>query len=151
MQKYQELQSFEITIDSIQWMDHQKESEESIYRGTGYSRGDKHYIHYTEYMEGQKVSTLIIFSNHQVRIKRSGAVSSEMIFRLGEKTAFVYTIAEGSFEMGIDTEKLIFDEQETSGSYSLEIYYNLVMYGETVSHHKICIGIKKCKNQIDVK
>lgn len=63
--------------------------------------------HRVSFREGESgVFCDAYLTERELRFTRRGAVSSEMVFRPGERTVCLYTAQEGAFELEIETIKI---------------------------------------------
>ena len=56
-------------------------------------------VTYTENTEGGKINAELTLSETSVTVKKSGAISSYMVFRIGEEFKSLYSIPPYSFDM----------------------------------------------------
>lgn len=96
-------------------------------------KNGKTYIRYQTSEEGAKTQTTVIIDSDTATIKRSGAVSSVMVYRAGEKTHFAYRMPYGAIAMEIYTKKLTAAFDENGGE--LNICYTLFVQGEQYNNN----------------
>jgi NADPH:quinone reductase-like Zn-dependent oxidoreductase len=80
-----------------------------------------------EMTEGAKVVTDITVSENAVRVKRVGAVSSDMLFEEGLVHSSVYTVSPYSFDVDVTTKKIRNNLTRDSGR--LDIHYSMKIGG----------------------
>ena len=96
-------------------------------------------------MEGTRTSVMVM--PDQVVVDRDGAVTSRMIFRPGEKHAFLYDTQVGSATMHMDTRNMNARFNEHGGH--MEIDYVLDMEHAFVSRNKFHLTVKEQKQRRD--
>ena len=74
-------------------------------------------------MEGTRTS-LMIFAD-KVVVDRDGTITSRMIFKQGEKNAFLYDTPVGSATMHIDTRRILFRFDEQGGEMEIDYVLDL--------------------------
>lgn len=100
---------------------------EMITTGEYFYKNGNHYVLYEEVMEGETATTKnrIKVSPGKVELKKSGAVSVHMLFEEEKKNVTHYYTPYGCLDMGIDTKKVLIDEEENllkvSVDYALEL------------------------------
>lgn len=117
-----------IEVLNEQVIDGEKGSVTEKASGNYTLKNGKAYIRYQTSNEGDNTLTTVIAENDTVTIKRSGAVSSSMIFKKNIKTSFLYHLPYGSIPMEIDTEIIENSLSENGGT--LIIRYSLIAQGE---------------------
>lgn len=117
-----------IEVFNEQVIDGEKGSVTEKASGNYTLKNGKAYIRYKTLHEEGNTLTTVIAEGDTVTIKRSGAVSSSMIFRKNIKTSFLYRLPYGSIPMEIDTEFIKNALSEHGGT--LIIRYSLVAQGE---------------------
>lgn len=85
-------------------------------------------------------TVMINVSKDEVRIKRSGDVSTTMVYRQGEKTFFRYCLRYGELTMGIET-TLIEDTMDKDGR--LHMVYKLFSGDEQMCINDTVIEVKQ--------
>lgn len=110
-------QSAEGTVDNIE--------EKAV--GSFRRKNGKSYIMYENTEDGSKTSSTIIAAENEVKIKRSGLINSEMIYRAEAKTGFEYKLPYGTMEMEIETHKL--ENCFTDDGGKLHLVYTLYVQG----------------------
>ena len=96
-------------------------------------------------MEGTRTSVIVM--PDQVVVDRDGAVTSRMIFRPGEKHAFLYDTPVGSATMHMDTRNMNARFNEHGGH--MEIDYVLDMEHAFVSRNQFHLTVKEQKQRRD--
>lgn len=104
---------------------------EMIHSGEYYFRNGKHYVKYQESLEsGELCDNMLKISPKQVEFQKKGAVSTNMIFTVGEKNITCYETPFGTLTMGVDTHDLVIKETEDSLlvdiDYALDINYDVM-------------------------
>ena len=99
-----------------------------------------------EYMESELTGmagtkTSIELTEEGATITRTGTVTSQMVFIMGEKNYFMYTTPFGSLTIGLDTKTVKADLGETGGS--LEIRYYLDTDSKLLSKNALEIQIRE--------
>ena len=84
-------------------------------------------ITYSEVTEGGKVVTDITVTKDQVRVKRVGAVESDMLFKEGTSHASLYTVDPYSFDVEVVTKKIRNNMTRDAGR--LDIHYSMKIGG----------------------
>jgi uncharacterized beta-barrel protein YwiB (DUF1934 family) len=92
-------------------------------------------------MEGTRTSVMVM--PDQVVVDRDGAVTSRMIFRPGEKHAFLYDTPVGSATMHMDTRNMNARFNEHGGH--MEIDYVLDMEHAFASRNRFRLTVKEQK------
>ena len=96
-------------------------------------------------MEGTRTSVMVM--PDQVVVDRDGAVTSRMIFRPGEKHAFLYDTPVGSATMHMDTHNMNARFNEHGGH--MEIDYVLDMEHAFISRNQFHLTVKEQKQRRD--
>ena len=96
-------------------------------------------------MEGTRTSVMVM--PDQVVVDRDGAVTSRMIFRPGEKHAFLYDTPVGSATMHMDTRNMNARFNEHGGH--MEIDYVLDMEHAFISRNQFHLTVKEQKQRRD--
>ena len=96
-------------------------------------------------MEGTRTSVMVM--PDQVVVDRDGSVTSRMVFREGEKNAFLYETPVGSATMHMDTRGLQTRFNEHGGH--MEIDYVLDMEHAFVSRNRFKLTVKEQKQMGD--
>ena len=96
-------------------------------------------------MDGEgNVKTNIIIEGEKITIKKSGDVTSEMIFEVGSIHASNYVTPYGKFQTEILTKSVSINREEI---FSAEIDY-LLSFGGTDSHCNVKIEVSEEKEDI---
>ena len=90
-------------------------------------------------MEGTRTS--ICVTPDMVTVDRDGAVTSQMVFKQGEKNSFIYETPYGSTTMGIDTRRIRHSMDEDGGE--LIIDYLVDMNSNFVTRNRFHITVKE--------
>lgn len=89
-------------------------------------------------MEG--TTTTFAIEPHTVTLTREGTVTSQMLFRKGEKHLFLYNTPYGTYTMGISTNRLSVELNEKGGH--MEISYGLDIDNVKISNNEFIIDIR---------
>lgn len=89
-------------------------------------------------MEG--TTTTFSIEPDTVTLTRVGTVTSQMLFRKGEKHLFLYDTPYGAYTMGISTHRLNVELNESGGH--MEICYALDIDNVKISSNEFIIDIK---------
>ena len=92
-------------------------------------------------MEGTRTSVMVM--PDKVVVDRDGTVTSRMVFRPGEKHAFLYDTPVGSATMHMDTRGLSSRFNEHGGH--MEIYYVMDMEHAFASRNRFRLTVKEQK------
>ena len=84
-------------------------------------------ISYSECTEGGNVLTRVRILEGSITVTRQGAISSVMVFSLGERYDTVYEIAPYKFDMSITTLRMSSDVNSTG--CSIDIRYKMTVGG----------------------
>ncbi|MCT4593730.1 MAG: DUF1934 domain-containing protein [Anaeromicrobium sp.] len=123
-------------------VDGEENTMEFITEGKQYMRNGAMYLVYKESeisgMEGS--TTTLKLEEDQVKMKRFGSTSSDMIFKLKERYTTKYNTPYGNFKMEIYTKKI---EQEIGEDQKAKIYveYMMSIQGLVESTNKLNISI----------
>ena len=99
--------------------------------------GKKAYILY----ENEGVTTKIKAETDTVTVTRMGEFSSEMVYRQGEKTSFLYRMPYGSMEMSLDAQSVRTDFSLKRAEIFLE--YKLLFSGtQNKNSMRILVEVK---------
>lgn len=125
----------------------QSDGETSVIREEAYGSvsfwRDTCFIMYKTTEDDEKTSTVIkVYDDNTVRIMRNGAVSSQMVYKEGKKTSFVYKLPYGNIDMNIDTHEVRIRIGEDGGKIVLK--YTLEAQGISLYNHMI-INVRKVK------
>lgn len=106
-------------------------------------RGEIYYIRYEESDESGfcgQTTTLIVNGNKRVTLKRSNS-KEEMLIEAGKRNVCRYSLPEGDFYFGIETDYIINNLEDTGGE--LRFAYSLDMNSEPVNQIKIDIKVRE--------
>ncbi len=120
-------------------------SESEISGFYTYSDAGEITLSYSQTEEGATTVSLITVGEDFVKLKRDGAIKSEIVFREGETHESVYSVPPYSFDASVKT-KRIRRSLELSGG-SLDLLYAMRIGGADKSA-KMKIWITPCSNQI---
>ena len=104
--------------------------EKSI--GTFSIRDNKAYIMYKSGEGGDETTSVVTASEDGVKIKRKGAVNSDMLYVEGRKTSFIYRIPYGTMDMEIYTELIENSLSDDGGE--LHLVYDLSVQGAVIKN-----------------
>ena len=119
---------FKIRTKNRQTIDGEHDTVEECAEGRVCLKGGKKYIIYKVKTENGENSVIITVSDGRVTVKRSGAVSSSMVFDRNRKTQTVYRMPYGNLNMEITTDKIVDAMTEDGGR--LRIVYTMMMQGQ---------------------
>ena len=128
-----------VVMRSSQSMGTHLEEQERTSSGKMYDRAGARVVKYRD-TESDTVDTLEI-PPRRVRMKRSGAVCSEMEFAAGESHIFDMVTELGTFNFLLRTGRVavgIFDDRVT-----LDLAYDLYSDGSLISHNRVSYVINK--------
>lgn len=122
------------------------ESERNITEHTGsYSFSEERTtLTYSETGEGGKVDSEIIYENGSVRVKRFGAIESDLLFKEGEHSLSLYSVPPYKFDADVFARRIRVDLSEMSGK--IELFYNMKIGGAEKSA-RMKIWISPSSNQ----
>ncbi len=123
-----------IKIRNTQSADGQEESTELICEGRFYESGGKLYVFYKE-DDGEETSaatTMLIISNDEVTLKRSGAFGSKMYYREGKTEQVTYKTPYGDMVFLLKTLKI--ENNLSIDGGTLRLLYNLNINGDEVGN-----------------
>lgn len=127
------INDYDITILNRQIIDGEEDTIEEKTIGSFRIMDEKAYIMYKSRGEdGDETISVINVSCDGVKIKRKGAVTADMIYRTGEKTAFLYRLPFGAMDMEIYTKSIENSLNENGGT--LRIVYTLFVQGATMEN-----------------
>ena len=120
-----------------------EEGAELITRGT-YQYG-KNGIRFS-YMESELTGlsgtkTVFLIKPDEVVLSRKGTVNSQMVFRPGESSDFLYRTEFGFLQMGLDTKRLECSLDEHGGS--MEIDYDLDFERSFLSRNTFRVDVRE--------
>ena len=119
----------------------EKEEQERQADGKWYERGGAQVVKYRD-SESGTVDTLEI-TGRRVRMKRSGAVRSEMDFAAGESHIFEMETGLGAFSFLVRTKRVAVGIYP--GRITVELAYDLYSDGSLVSHNHVDYDIEDIK------
>ncbi len=132
-----------IEIKSKQIVGDQEENVDVIARGFHTDENGEHFIEYDEFDSetDDKTSSSIRFSEGRAEVVRSGNMSGNLTFDVGEKNETTYSTPFGDLNMDIITNDIQIDEKDEQ--INLKIVYELYAQNEKVSDHTVDVSIKK--------
>lgn len=116
-----------IEIKNVQKSDGEKDIIEETAECKLHLKNGKTYIMYTS---AENVSVMIIISDNETIVKRSGETKNTMTFKRNGKTLSWYNTPYGRFEIEIFTEKIVNALTERGGSF--RIIYIMTMQGQRI-------------------
>jgi uncharacterized beta-barrel protein YwiB (DUF1934 family) len=123
----------QILVENHQVIDGQAKQVSVEYCGTFYQKNGKYYIFYTETEEGASVRTMVTIDGDRVSVKRSGDISSKMIYAPGLEHSFVYSMPYGAMPIRLKTDTVSVCIGPEGGS--IEMVYSLFMQEESYKNH----------------
>ena len=132
-----------IEIKSKQIVGDQEENVDVIARGFHTDENGEHFIEYDEFDSetDDKTSSSIRFSEGRAEVVRSGNMSGNLTFDVGEKNETTYSTPFGDLNMDVITNDIQIDEKDEQ--INLKIVYELYAQNEKVSDHTVDVSIKK--------
>lgn len=121
------IENYDITILNKQSSDGVTDNIEEKVVGSFRRKNGKSYIMYETEEEGSKTSSTVIAAENEVKIKRSGLINSEMLYRTDRNTSFEYKLPFGAMEMEIETHTI--ENHLTDNGGSLHLVYTLCIQG----------------------
>ena len=126
------INNYDITIYNSQRMDDDTDVIEEKSIGTFSIRDNKAYIMYKSGDGGDETTSVVTASEDGVKIKRKGAVNSDMLYVEGRKTSFIYRIPYGTMDMEIYTELIENSLNDDGGE--LHLVYDLSVQGAVIKN-----------------
>jgi len=129
-----------VVIRTRQAVDGENNEFSQIASGTLEQTAEGFLLRYTEKDEnGLATDNQFLFGGERAFLKRTGAVNSEMRFRVGANSVFPYRTFYGSFDLTLHTEYLraCFDEQ---GGKAM-IRYTLSAHGQLMGEYTLKLHI----------
>lgn len=118
------------------------EKIEIVVPGQYFLKNGEHYILYEEIEEsglGVTKNTLKVTGDHRVEMKKSGVLTSHMVFEKGKKYVSSYKTPYGQMQIGTDTKELtIISEEE---KIRIFVRYTLEAEDEAVAESRIRIEV----------
>ena len=118
---------FNIEVINHQTIDDTKDEIFERAQGSLYIKDNKTYIIYKLTSDEGETSVVVTVKKDIVTVKRTGSVSSKMIFDKNKKTQLKYNTMYGSIDTVIDTQKIVNAITEDGGK--LRLVYTLTMQG----------------------
>ena len=132
------IDNYDITIYNNQKIDNDIIEEKCT--GSFRIKNGKSYIMYKAVQEGANTSVTVIVSENCVKIRRTGAVNSEMLYRTDRKTSFMYNLPYGSMSINIETE--LIEAQLCDDGGEIRLVYVLIIQNERY-YNDLKITVKK--------
>lgn len=120
----------------------ENESIETITPALYYNKNEKHYILYSEVLEGETRETknkIKISKDGSVEVIKSGVSNTHMIFKQNEKNLTYYQTPFGQLLVGVNTKKL--DVKEEEEKIEVNIEYELEVNHEPMAECEIKLGV----------
>ena len=132
-----------ITVRGLQPEVDADEPIEVISAGTYMRKEDTHYLSYEEADEnGNMTKNRIKITPGAIEMVKKGAVTTQMIFLLGEKQYACYATPFGDLTLGITTKTI--SVTDTGDSLLTELRYGLEINGEHVSDCELDVEVHEC-------
>lgn len=132
-----------ITVRGLQPEVDADEPIEVISAGTYMRKDDTHYLSYEEADEnGNITKNRIKVTPGSIEMVKKGAVTTQMIFLLGEKQYACYATPFGDLTLGITTKTI--SVTDTGDSLLTELRYGLEINGEHVSDCELDVEVHEC-------
>ncbi len=145
-------ENYLISIRGRQKVDDEVGEIELTTVGSYVKRGNSRYIVYKEYTSDDhsntRTSVLKIDGTSRVTLMRGGSDSTRLILENGKRHLCQYDTEYGNMMIGIFTNKLNSDLNDTGGS--LEVSYTLDVNSAISSLNELSITVKEARNK-DVK
>ncbi len=138
----------ELSISGLQWgTDMDEDNIVTVVKAEYFKKNDSHYLLYEETMEGfEKTSkNRIKFKKNMLELTRQGLMNTHMVFEENAKHMTNYVTPYGSMLLGIDTGRVLVEEQDNVIRVSVE--YTLEVDGEQLSQNKIELQIRERKEK----
>lgn len=135
--------------DRTDFQEIEDEKIEIVVPGQYFLKNGKHYILYEEIEEsglGVTKNTLKVIGNHRVEMKKSGVLTSHMVFEKGRKHVTSYKTPYGQMQIGTDTKELSVTSEEEK--IRILVRYTLEAEGEAVTESRIRIEVVPRGRQI---
>lgn len=135
-----------ITIGGTMFAGDDKDNVDVITPGQYYYRRGRHYITYEDMVEDtrESIRNLVWISPEEMVVRKSGAITTEMIFRPNEETLTHYNTPFGAVEMGIHTKRL--QIQESDEKLLVKVHYTLELDYQIVSENQLTFLVQPRKN-----
>ena len=134
-----------ITVRGLQAEINAEEPVEVISAGTYLRKENTHYLSYDEADENGKLTkNRIKITPECIEMVKQGGVSTQMLFRLGEKQYSCYSTPFGDLTLGMTTKNIQVEEEEHT--LSAKLLYGLEINGAHMSECKLDIEVKECRN-----
>lgn len=136
---------------SIENLDSAGLPEGDIERNASEAMGDYSYsedeitLNYTEKNEGGKAVSEIIIRDGGVRVKRHGAIESDLYFKEGESHSSIYSVPPYKFDATVKAKRVKIELNENGGK--IDLLYNMKIGGAEKSA-RMKIWILQASRQI---
>ena len=132
-----------IEIKSKQKVGDQEENVDVVARGFHTAENGEHFIEYEEFDSetDDMTASSIRFREGRAEVIRTGNMSGNLTFDVGEKNETTYSTPFGDLNMDIITNDIEIDEADKQ--INLKIVYELYAQNEKVSDHTVDVSIKK--------
>ncbi len=117
-----------VTVRNRQTIDNETNTIDEMAYGNYYEKNGKQYIIYKTENNEDKTSCMIKKDKDSITIKRSGSITSAMIYKIGLKQSFMYHLPYGDIEMEIETEKIASNLSADGGT--IQLVYTLTVQDE---------------------
>ncbi len=105
------------------------DSEKNLTEAEGFFRYSENgaTLTYSESGEGGRAETEITVENGGVRVRRSGAIESDMYFKEGETSSSLYSVPPYKFDMSVFAKRVRVDLTKSGGR--IDLLYNMRIGG----------------------
>ena len=119
-----------IRIFSRQTMGKEADAYDEVYDGTFLTRGNRKYISYDRTSDDGVINVLVSFCDTDAALTQHGAVESKIAYIPGQKTFNKYALAEGTFNVVVET----FDVSSSATEYGhrLLLEYQMELAGTVI-------------------
>ena len=132
-----------ITVRGLQAEINAEEPVEVISAGTYLRKESTHYLTYDEADENGKLTkNRIKITPECIEMVKQGGITTQMLFRLGEKQYACYSTPFGDITLGMTTKKIQVVEEEHA--FFVNLLYELEVNGKHLSECKLDIEVKEC-------
>ena len=118
------------------------DNTELVTEGEYVQRNGKYLLKYNEQIDSElgECSTIIKMDNNMVVMTRTGQANTQMIFEQGKRHVSHYETPLGSFTIGVSTDSLEVNVDETGGN--VRVNYVLDINSSAQIHNKLHINIR---------
>lgn len=132
-----------ITVRGLQADINADEPVEVISAGTYLRKENTHYLSYDELDESGKITkNRIKITPEAIEMVKQGGISTQMLFRLGEKQYSCYSTPFGDLTLGMTTKDIQVEEEKHQ--LFAKLLYGLEINGQHMSECKLDIEVKEC-------